>query len=227
MIDVIVVNLNRPKETRQTVSALLKANDDIRVILVNNGSVKNPNIKTGGRITVINLKKNVGQAAGVNVGLNLSTSEYVCCLHNDIIVNDKNWISKAVNFLKENPQAGLVDVYGWKIIGGRLRNITSMRGHKKTMPPPCDFFEVSRTDEMGNIFKNDGLRADERYLRTCLGIWIDVLGRGQKLYVIKLKDAVHIRTHEENKGRGITANRRDVRLQKLKEYGIKGAVVCN
>ncbi len=226
MIDVIVVNLNRPEETRQTINALFKANKNIRVILINNGSVKKPN-KIGNRTVVVNLKKNVGQAAAVNVGLNMSTSEYVCCMHNDIVIHDKNWIRKAINFLSENKQAGLVDVYGWKIIEGKLRSITSMRGHRKTMQPSRDFLEVPRTDEMANIFKNDGLRADERYWRTCLGIWIDVLGRGQKLYVIKLKDAEHLGTHEENKGRFITANRREIRLLKLDGYGIIDPVARN
>jgi len=227
MIDVIVVNLNRPKETTQTINALLKANDNIKVILVNNGSIKRPSIETTNRITVIDLKENLGQAAGVNIGLNIAKSEYVCFMHNDIVVNDKNWIEKAVNFLKRNSQAGLIDVYGWKMIDGKLCNITSMRGHGRTIEPSCDFEEVQRTDEMANIFKNDGLRADERYLRTCCGVWIDVLGRGQKLYVIKLKDAEHLSTSEENKGSGITANRRDVRLSKLKEYGIDDPVACN
>ena len=227
MIDVIVVNLNRPEETIQTINALFEANDDIRIILVNNGSDKRPEIETTNRITVIDLKKNLGQAAGVNVGLKKARSKYVCFMHNDIIVHDKNWIQKAVNFLKENKQAGLIDVYGWKIIDGKLRNITSMRGHGNVMEPANDFEEVARTDEMANIFKKRGLRADERYLRTCCGVWIDVLGRGQKLYVIKLKDAEHIVTSEENKGKGITANRREVRLLKLKGYDIDDPVACN
>lgn len=227
MIDVIVVNLNRPNETTQTINALLKANDNIRVILVNNGSIRKPPIFPSGRITIIDLRENLGQATGVNVGLDVTKSEYVCFMHNDIIVNDKNWIAKAVNFLKNNKQAGLVDVYGWKIINEKLHSITSMRGHLKVTEPSCDFEEVQRTDEMANIFKNDGLRADERYLRTCCGVWIDVLGRGQKLYVIKLEDAEHFSTSEENKERGMMENRRDVRLLKLKGYGITDPVACN
>ena len=219
-INVIVVNLNRPVETTKTINALFKANDNIKVILVNNGSIHKPKIVSSERITVINLKKNLGQAKAVNIGLKVATSEYVCFMHNDIVINDKNWINKAVTFLKENKQAGLIDVYGWKKINGKFRNITSMRGHVKVMEPTCDFFEVPKTDEMANIFKNDGLRADERYLRTCCGVWIEVLGRGQKLYIIKLKDAVHLPTHEKNSP-AMKANRREVRLQKLKEKGLK------
>jgi len=229
MIDVIVVNLNRPKETIRTINALFKANDDIRVILINNGSEHRPEIETTNRIIVVNLKINLGQAAGVNIGLKISKTKYVCFMHNDIVVNDKNWLDKAVTFLKENKQAGLVDVYGWKMQDGKILNITSMRGHGPAgiTEPSCDFEEVARTDEMANIFKNDGLRADERYLRTCCGVWIDVLGRGQKLYIIKLKDAEHIQTSEENKDRGMTANRREVRLSKLQKYGIDDPVACN
>ena len=219
MIDVIVVNVNRPVETTKTINALFKANDNIKVILVNNGSVRKPKIASSERITVINLKKNLGQAKAVNIGLKIAKSEYVCFMHNDIVINDKNWIGKAVNFLKENKQVGLIDVYGWKTVSGKKRSITSLRGHRRVIKPSCDFEEVSRTDEMGNIFKNDGLRADERYKKTCCGVWIDVLGRGQKLYVIKLEDAEHLPTHERNEANQ-AANRRNVRLLKLKEHSL-------
>lgn len=227
MIDVIVVNLNRSVETIRTINALFKANDDIRVILINNGSVDRPGIESTSRITVVDLKENLGQAAAVNIGLDIAKSKYVCFMHNDIVINDKNWINKAVNFLKENKQAGLVDVYGWKMIDGKKHSITSMRGHNRVTKPSCDFEEVARTDEMANIFKNDGLRADERYLRTCCGVWIEVLGRGQKLYVIKLKDAEHSLTSEINRGKSMWINRRDVRLSKLKEYGITDPATCS
>ena len=224
MIDVIVVNLNRSKETIQTINALFKANDNIRVILINNGSIDRPCIESTNRITVIDLKKNLGQAKAVNIGLRKVKTKYVCFMHNDIFIYDKNWINKAVKFLKKNKKAGLVDVYGWKMIDGKLHNITSMRGHNKVTRPSHDFEEVSRTDEMANIFKNDGLRADERYLRPCCGVWVDILGRGQKLYVIRLEDAEHSLTNEINEGKGIAENRRDVRLLKLKEWGITDPV---
>ena len=226
MIDVIVVNLNRPEETIQTINALFKANDNIRIILINNGSDRKPCIESTNRINVINLKKNRGQAKAVNIGLKKAKSKYVCFMHNDIVVNDNNWIAKAVKFLKKNRKAGLIDVYGWKMKDEKLHSITSMRGHSGVTKPSCDFEEVQRTDEMANIFRNDGLKADERYWRTCCGVWIEVLGRKQKLYVIRLEDAEHIQTSEENKGRGITANRRDVRLAKLKKYGITDSVAC-
>jgi len=232
--DVIVTNIERPIETLQTIEALLKANDDIRIILVNNGSIVKPDIKANDKVTIINLGSNIGQAKAVNIGLKLTTSEYVCFMHNDIVINDKNWISRSVNFLKENPGAGLVDVYGWKMIDGKVRRITSLKGHEvqNVMTPEQDFTEVARTDEMANIFINDGLKADERYGRTCCGVWIDVLGRRQKLYVIKLEDAVHsikseqltenkLTPQEFNKSYEVEKKlRKDVRLAKLAEYGL-------
>jgi len=230
--DIIITNINRPVETIKTINALFKANDNIRVILVNNGSICKPKVENTDKITDINLDKNLGQAKAVNIGLNIAKSEYVCFMHNDITINDKNWISKAINFLKKNKQAGLVDVYGWKMVDGKILRITSLRGHRIVTKPSCDFEEVSRTDEMANIFKNDGLRADERYGRTCCGVWIDILGKGLKLYVIKLKDAEHSINSEkitEKKLRGKDypklyetqkSLRKNIRFTKLKEYGL-------
>ena len=235
MIDVIVTNVNRPEETTQTINALLKANDDIRVILVNDSLIGKPEIETTSRITVIDLGKNAGQARAVNIGLEMAKSEYVCFMHNDIVINDKNWVSKAVNFLKKNNQAGLVDVYGWKLVGGKILRITSLKGYgsQKAIEPTHDFEEVSRTDEMANIFKNDGLKADRRYGRTCCGVWIDVLGRGLKLYVIKIKDGEHSpgkdKITEASPGTKLYTKQRKyqkslrsrIRLLKLKEHGLE------
>lgn len=230
--DVIITNIDRPKETIKNINALFKANDNIRVILINNGSICKPEITSNERITVINLKENIGQAKAVNIGLEKAKSEYVCFMHNDITINDKNWISKAVNFLKKNKQAGLVDVYGWKMVDGKILRITSLRGHGIVIKPSCDFEEVSRTDEMANIFKNDGLKADERYGRTCCGVWIDILGKGLKLYVIKLEDAEHSMNSEKITEKKIGKKdyqklyvtqkslRKNIRLTKLKECGL-------
>jgi len=223
MIDVIVVHVERVEETIKTINALFKANDDIRVILINNGSEHRPKIETTNRIIVVNIKEKLGQAAGVNTGLRIAKSKYVCHMHNDIVINDKNWINKAVNFLKKTRGAGLTDVYGWgKINDGNLMPISSLRGHtaQGAIPPVDEFTEVPRVDEMAQVFKNDGLRADERYLKTCCGIWIDVLARKQKLYVIKLEDAEHLAGHERNPGIKMIENRRVIRLLKLKEKGL-------
>ncbi len=227
MMDVIVVNLNRPKETKKTIDCLLEANDNINIILVNNGSLKKAKHKSK-KVKTINLHRNLGQAGGVNMGLKQATSEYVCFMHNDIFIKDKNWIAKAVEFLKSNPEAGLVDIYGWKWIDGRLRHFTSLKGHSRNRPvePTEEFTEVVRTDEMANIFKNDGLRADVRYRRTCCGVWIDVLGRGKKLYVIKLENGVHSKNSEVNPSYW-KFNRKEVRLQKLKEQGLADSLHNN
>ncbi|GAH25008.1 unnamed protein product, partial [marine sediment metagenome] len=55
-MDVIVINTGRSKYTKLTIEALLKANDDIRIILVNNGDFYNPKID---KVDVINLNENL------------------------------------------------------------------------------------------------------------------------------------------------------------------------
>ncbi len=224
-MDIIVVDTGRPKCTKLTIEALLKTNDDIRVILVNNGDLYNLKID---KVNVINLDENLGQAQSTNVGLNVSNSEYVCCMHSDYVVNDKNWISKAVNFLKSNKKAGLVGVFGWKINDeGKFSTVSS-----KTAK---GFEEVVRTDCIINIFKNDGIRANENQKVTLTDIWIEILARGKKLYIMQLNDAEHlenkvalpkiIENDKELKDRHLKCylrhQRANVMLTRLKEYKLE------
>lgn len=239
MIDVVMVNYDSPKETEQSIEAYLAGDKNIRIILVNNGIPFKPLIKSR-RIKIVDLKHNYGQARATNIGLDATESEYVCCCHNDIIIRDKGWVSKNVEFLKESG-AGLVDAMGWANAGGRIRRISSLDyqiGDKKVHKmhiKPKGFYEVQRTDEFTNTFKNDGIRADERYLKTCLGIWIDILGRGKKLYVSEIKDGVHLPKKSSYPQKEVIGgkmiakrslrkyyqkNRLEVRVHKLKENGL-------
>ncbi|GAH27460.1 unnamed protein product, partial [marine sediment metagenome] len=100
--------------------------------------------------------------------LNISNSEYVCCMHSDYIVNDKDWISKAVNFLKSNKEAGLIGVFGWKVNDKGKFSTVSAKTAK-------GFEEVVRSDCIINIFKNDGIRANQNQKLNLTDIWIEIL----------------------------------------------------
>lgn len=242
IIDVIVVNYNRPYETRLTINSLLKANDNIRIILINTYSKKVclDDLPLD-KIIELNLYENLGFAKAVNFGIKLTKSKYIMYCHNDIVINDSNWIRKAVNFLKENKEAGLVDVYGWKKKNDRIYTVSSLRPYitrpkDKHIIPEKDFEEVSRADSMANIFKKDNIRADERYGMTCTGVWIEILAKGLKLYVIKIKDGVHLPSHHkfdeiedlklrEKQRKYQKSLNKKIRLLKLKEHGLEFAEI--
>lgn len=243
IIDIIVVNTNRPDETRLTINSLLKANDDIRIILVNTHSIHKVYLDylPLDKIIKVNLYEKCGFAKAVNVGIKLAKSKYIMYCQNDIVINDSNWIRKAVNFLEGNKEAGLVGIYGWKKENDRIYTVSSLRPYitrskDKHIIPEKDFEQVSRTDSMANIFKNDGIKADERYGKTCTGIWIEILAKGLKLYVIKIEDGDDLPSHYkfdvpegsklyEKQRKYQKSLRKEIRLLKLKEHDLEFAKI--
>lgn len=209
MTDVIIPAFNRPEETFLTIEALLETNDDVQVILVHDGSTEKPDLSSLdiNRIVQIDLPHS-GQAKALNAGFKLVKSEYVVVMDNDVIINDKNWVRKAVNFLKTNKEAGLIATIGVAYIYKDplhyyCQYITSLirkRGSFKfylDIGMNQDFMEVWRTDNVVNIFKT-GIKADERYEIYGLSFWIDVKAKGLKCYIMRFNDGKHLLTRSFN-----------------------------
>lgn len=202
IIDIIIAVIDRPTETKQTLEELFEANTNIRIILVDDGSTELTNLEglPSDKLVIITTKGRLGQAKSVNIGLDFSTSEYVIVMHNDIVIKDKEWVQKAITFLKANPEAGLITDLGWQLTDGdRLPYIpissTKEDGHCYSQLPMLeDFVEVYNTDNIVSIFKNDGIRADERYGLGSYSLWIDFKAKGLKLYVMKFNDSEHLPT---------------------------------
>lgn len=200
MIDVIVIGFERPVETFDTIKMLLDVNDDIRVILIHDGSVHRPCLDDldNSKITQVRIKHS-GQPKALNVGLGLVKSEYVVIMHNDILIKDVGWIGNAVKFLRANKEAGLVCSLGWQVIYNgllhspfhsvsSLKNLVNCENHSS---PKEDFKEVWKTDSHINIFKT-GIKADERYGLVGASFWVDVKAKGLKCYVMRFDDSLHI-----------------------------------
>jgi len=195
LIDVVVPVLDRPKETFLTVEALLKANDDIRVILIHDGSTEKVNldILATDRIVEKDTNARLGHSKALNFGLDLVKSDYVVTMHGDVVVHDKNWVRKAVKFLKENRDVGLIGAVG---VSKERRLVTTLKNvhdrRWKLLIPEEDFTEVVFTDNMVNVFKNIGVRSDERVGLGGVTIWVDFKAMKLKLCVIKFDDAAHL-----------------------------------
>lgn len=248
MTDIVIPCFGRPKETFLTVEALLKANDDIRVILVHDGGMDKPNLSALDTNRIIQLDlPHGGQPKALNTAFKLVESEYTIIMHNDVIISDKGWVRKAVNFLKTHKDAGLVCASGtiqvWDnqmskhvhLISSISRNKGNDREFVKrfnVVRPKEDFTETWRTDSMVNVFKT-GIKADERYgsdMIVGISFWIDVLAKKLKCYVMKFDDAIHI---IDNPVRGLEAYKKiadistEVKKQgkfvqlRLQELGVK------
>lgn len=203
--DIVIAGFERAEEAFRTIEALLKANDDIRIIMVHDGSIDKPDLSSLDTARIIELHlERCGQAKCVNAGLEIVKSEYVAVMHADTIINDKNWVRKAVNFLRANKEAGLISTIGVQFEWVDLQRfycqfITSLKNRRGRFKMYVDigmdkdFMEVWRTDNVVNIFKV-GIKADERYGICGVSFWIDVKAKGLKCYVMRFDDAEHLRT---------------------------------
>ena len=166
-IDVIIPVLDRPKETIKTISSLFSNNRDINIIIVDNGS-DDLNYLDTFNVKIIKNNKNLGVTKALNQGLAIAKSKYIVLMHNDIEINSKNWIDKAIKFMKVNKDVGMVGAAGWKRLGKsglRKQNdfITAIDVYKSFAKPKADFEEVVITDGCCNVVKNIGLKFDEHY----------------------------------------------------------------
>jgi GT2 family glycosyltransferase/ubiquinone/menaquinone biosynthesis C-methylase UbiE len=115
-VDVIVINYNGLKFTPKCVETLYKNTDyPFNLIVVDNQSTDGsadwldfaaqsyPNMQV-----FCHEQLNKGYAEGINAGLKLSKSKYVCLLNNDVIITQKNWLSELVKALEKSPDRGVV-----------------------------------------------------------------------------------------------------------------------
>jgi len=111
ILDIVLVSYNTAEYTKRAIeSVYAETHDtDCKIIMVDNDSKDNsvdiiqnsfPNIE------IIQTGKNLGFAAGVNIGVKASDSDYVLLLNPDTVILD-GAIDKLMAFAKKTPQAGI------------------------------------------------------------------------------------------------------------------------
>lgn len=110
-VSVIIPNWNGYEFLPDCLSSLKKQEfEDFEVIVVDNGSADNSVdfIQTRfPQVKVIELNKNIGFAAAVNLGIKVACGKYIALINNDTKV-DKNCLKYLVQAMKEHPDAGMV-----------------------------------------------------------------------------------------------------------------------
>ena len=104
----VVLHYNAYKETIDCVNSILNnvRSNCIRIIIVDNcspngsGKIVNNTFLNDDRIYYIELDKNIGFAAGNNVGINYARDflglEFICCINNDTIVEQEDFFERIV-----------------------------------------------------------------------------------------------------------------------------------
>lgn len=147
LVSIIVLNFNGGKVTEDCLNSVLKSNySNFEVILVDNGSKIEETIKLkkiyGSKIKLVLNERNLGYAAGNNLGASLAKGEFIVFLNNDTIV-PANWLSGPLEKLRNNPKiaflqpkikwlknkkyfeycggaGGLIDLFGYPFVRGRI-----------------------------------------------------------------------------------------------------------
>ena len=61
-------------------------------------------------------EKNLGPIVAINQGIKMSKYEYICQMHNDVVVFEKGWLEKIVSNMEQDPNIGIVCLAGRQYI---------------------------------------------------------------------------------------------------------------
>jgi len=88
------------------------------IIVVDNGSTdKTEEVLSNDRdIIYIRNKENLGISKAYNQTAGKAQYDILCFMHNDVFIQERNWISKIADFFVRHKEAGIVGLYGAKKI---------------------------------------------------------------------------------------------------------------
>jgi len=111
-LSIIIINYKTKDLTLQTIDSVFKAKQPkgkLEVILVDNDSQDDTPAtvrKKFKQVKIIQSNKNLGFAAGNNLGMRKAKGKYVLLLNSDTII-DKNTLVKMIDFMDKNQDVGL------------------------------------------------------------------------------------------------------------------------
>ncbi len=69
-------------------------------------------------INYLRNETNLGPIIAMNQGIRLSKYEYICQIHNDVIIFEKGWLKKIVSIMEQDPKIGIASPAGRQHIRG-------------------------------------------------------------------------------------------------------------
>jgi N-acetylglucosaminyl-diphospho-decaprenol L-rhamnosyltransferase len=138
-VSVIVVSYRTGPVLRDSLSALFEQSEPVEVIVVDNGNDQANRDYLDGltatqpKLKLIRTNRNLGFAAGCNLGADAATGDYIALVNPDLIVPPGSF-SAVLDVLKQRPDAWLC--------GARLSNMdgTEQRGGRREMATPWRVF---------------------------------------------------------------------------------------
>jgi len=120
IVSVVILNWNAHEVTETCLNSLLVNTEcpecELKIVVVDNGSLDgSPTIldqKYHGIADIVPLRRNLGFAAGCNMGIEYAMShfapDYILLLNNDTILTQKRWLCKLIEAAKADSTIGIV-----------------------------------------------------------------------------------------------------------------------
>lgn len=225
-LSIIIPYYNTPKYTTELLEVLDKqVNDEVEVLLINDGGNRE-NVKTFSWVNYIDIEHG-GQSRARNVGLNLSSGEYIQFIDADDLVSN-NFIAKLFEKISEGN--ALIE-FSWKSLNKNADIYFTFKlsnNDRLTNPSvctrcfKCSYIGETRFNEnkdaaededfsrkLGYIYKPVSVSIIEDYLYFYRN---DVVGSNSKLYQLGLKNTKRIIYYYDE----VTKDRTDI-LESIKE----------
>lgn len=123
-VSIVIAVWNQLRYTRLTVETILKNTKGIpfELVIVDNGS--RPDVKdyfdalknNGAAIQYIRNNLNLGPIRAINQGVGAAKYDYICVMHNDLLILEDGWLEKIVSVMERDPRIGIAGLAGRKEI---------------------------------------------------------------------------------------------------------------
>lgn len=182
LVSIVILNWNSEKFIHQCIQSVLKQSyHNYEVVFVDNFSSDMSLTESKERyphFTFIENRRNLGFAAGMNVGINACNGKYVVLLNTDVYL-DSNYLAETVSLLEGNPEVSCTASYEYK---WDFPNLTDRKVGEGTWgialhlrvvgcPPPKDSYTfgvsgsypVFRKETIDEIINLRGYFFDEKF----------------------------------------------------------------
>ncbi|MFC1577240.1 glycosyltransferase family 2 protein [Candidatus Omnitrophota bacterium] len=230
-VSIIIAVCNQLAYTKLCVRSILEnTKAPFELIIVDNGSREEVRIffeklKEKADVKYIRNEKNLGPITAVNQGIRAARYDYICAIHNDVIIFEQGWLERMISVMEKDAMIGMAGLAGRKeIYKTGCVNEDSLKHNlqNEDLNPPMkeDLAEVAVLDGMCLLLKREALEKiaglDEAYgYMHCydLDLSLQVIEAGLRNVVVGV-EAMHIGNG------GITRKTGEYRSVVKDDYGL-------
>ena len=161
-VSIVIAVWNQLRYTRLTVEAILKntrKTSHFELVIIDNGS--RPDVKNyfealknkGVAIQYVRNEKNLGPIRATNQGVGCAKYDYICVMHNDLLILEGGWLEKIVSVMEHDPAIAIAGLAGRKeIYDTGCVNEASLKHNLK-----AEDLNAPMSEEVADVAVIDGL----------------------------------------------------------------------